>query len=56
VCGELASVIAADVLRNSTPYEQVASSFKHILAGKPPGNIDRQAFSGVLVHNREHPE
>ena len=48
---ELATVVAADVFRNTPVNEEVAQPFKNVLAREPLGDIDRQTFPGELVHD-----
>ncbi len=53
---ELAPVVAADVFRDAATHEQVAEPLEDVLARELPGDIDREALTGVLVHDRQHPE
>ena len=54
--GELAAVVAADVVRHTLAHEQVAQPLQDILAGQLPRYVDRRALPRALVHDRQNPE
>jgi hypothetical protein len=54
--GELASIVAADVLRHAPTHEQITQPLQHVLARELLGHVDRQALPRVLIHDRQHPD
>src|SRR4051794_37272668 len=53
---ELGAVVAADELRLAPHLEEVLQGRYHILGSQVPLHLDRQAFSGELVHHRQDPQ
>ena len=50
---ELRPVVAADVLRHATDAEQLRQHVDHLLGRDAAIHLQRQAFPGVLVHDRQ---
>lgn len=52
---ELGTVVTANVVRHAAADEQIAQPFQQVLACELPRHINREAFTRVLIDDRQLP-